>query len=155
MSCITRFHFWIVSIFEYSKNAINIVSHYAWVSEANDTRLDSTVPSNARVLRRKIGMFSRASMGKIVPVLEIPDSQNLAYQLQRNLHMRIMSHIMPIVLDQIHNLQVPSAPALTHHGSLGCQSISNTPSSLFTLCPFNTFRGTIVAFSIKSATTLP
>ena len=56
---------------------------------------------------------------------------------------------------QVHNRQVPSAPALAHHGSRGCQSRSSTPSSLLTWWPRSTLSGTIVAFSVKSPTTFP
>lgn len=57
--------------------------------------------------------------------------------------------------DHIHKRHVPSAPALTHQGSLGCQSTSITPKLFLILCPLRTLTGTIVAFSIISDTTFP
>lgn len=56
---------------------------------------------------------------------------------------------------QVHSLIVPSAPALTHQASRGCQSSATTPSCCTTLWPLSTLSGTMVALSISSVMTLP
>ena len=63
--------------------------------------------------------------------------------------------INPPLPTQVHNLKHPSAPALTHHASLGCHSTSSTPNSFLTACPRSTFNGTTVAFSSPSPVTFP
>ncbi len=63
--------------------------------------------------------------------------------------------IRALPLPHIHKRAVPSAPPDTHQASLGCQSMSNTPNLLTTLCPFKTFTGTIVGFSSWSFGTRP
>lgn len=51
---------------------------------------------------------------------------------------------------QVKSRTVLSAADENTHGCLGCQQQSNTPKLRSTLCPFNTFTGTISGFCSKS-----
>lgn len=50
----------------------------------------------------------------------------------------------------VHNLAVPSAPAVTIQGCPGTQVEAKTPNPSLTACPLRTFKGTMRGFVLKS-----
>lgn len=104
------------------------------------------------------------SEGKFTSTRQGPTSSNeYSICIQKLIEKKTPSHYFKIhdkctvrqSNGHIHKRHVPSAPALTHHGSFGCQSTSSTPSSPVILWPLRTFRGTIVALLSISPVTLP